>query len=68
MDSTFFDDCGLEGYDYFSNELDGVRKEYFVIVSDKNGDRLDLSEGIDSEVFGVVVDDIEVLSFIDFGI
>ena len=47
--------------------VDGVRKEYFATVSDKNGDHLDLSEGSDSEAPGAAVDDTEVPSSTDSG-
>lgn len=67
MDRKFFDDCGLEGHDHLSNELDEVQKEYFTTVSDKNGAQLDLSESSDSEAPGTTVDDTIVPSSTDSG-
>ena len=54
----------MEGHDYISNELDEVRKGYFV-TSVKNGDQLDLSESSDSEAPGTTVDDTVVRSSTD---
>ena len=44
MDCHFFDDCGLEEYDYLYHEIDEVRSEYFPAGTVRNVEQIDIPQ------------------------
>lgn len=49
MDCLFFDDCGLEEYNYLCYEIDQVRSEYLAAETVRNVEQIDVPWSNDNE-------------------